>query len=278
MHFTPKFQEAYERVLQISEKEGTEKASLAFRDEMLALGHEERIKNLYRIVDKLSNKPKFFIPNKPQLDYLQSKSRRDIILKIRQVGFTTLSGVRGLDYALWESNMKCGILAHLQGTVQTIFQDLVKFSYTWFKRDWGHLYNPTEKASSATELAFKDDGLGRVLDSSMRVMFDFRGKTINFLHVSEASRVSNDRLLGSLQGVPANGEVVLESTPKGQAGSFYFWWQEFEKDSLSSPYKGHFISWFSFYPEQPENFNPPENFDAWTPYERDMLKVEGIER
>lgn len=270
MHYTDKFKAAYARVLQVLEAEGEQAAKLAFKNEMAALGAEERIRNLYRVKDKLTQKPTFFRPNVAQEFYLKSRKGRDIILKPRQVGYTTLAAVRGVDKALWEPNAACGIMAHHQGTVTTIFSDLVKFIYQWFKRDWSHLYKPTEKADSATELAFKDDGLGNVLDSSMRVLYDFRGKTVSYLHVSEASRVEDERLLGSLQGVPVTGEVVFESTPNGRGGQFYRLWNSYRVNGQSAPYKGHFIPWFSVYPEQPEKW-VAEPGTEWTAYEQQLL-------
>lgn len=269
-HYTPKFKEAYERVLKVLATDGEEAGKVAFRDEMLKLGHRERIRNLYRVKDKLSGKASFFKPNNPQEDYLNNRKGRDIILKCRQVGFTTLSGVRALDYALWEQNMRTGIMAHLQVTVTTIFTDIVKFTYNWFKRDWGHLYAPEERSANTTELAFSTDGLGRPLDSAMRVFYDGRGKTFNFLHVSEGSRVEDERLLGSLQGVPYTGEVIIESTPNGMGGQFYRLWQSWKADKGSAPYKGFFVPWFEFYPEVPEDWKAAEDFEP-TPYEQDLL-------
>lgn len=261
---------------QVVEEDGevSDRARLLFRDEMLRLGHDERVRNLYRVNSKLSNRAEFFVPNPPQDEFLVERTGRDICLKCRQVGFTTLSGVRGLDYALWEPNMKCGILAHLQITVTTIFNDIVKYSYSHFLRDWGHLYRPTEKASSRTELAFSDDGLGRPLESSMRVLFDFRGKTVNFLHVSEASRVDDDRLLGSLQGVPANGQVIYESTPQGRAGDFYRQWTNWRSLGRLAPYRGFFVPWFKFYPEELDDpkWSLPDDA-VLTPYERELLEA-----
>lgn len=268
--YSPKFTEAYTRVLAVAEASGDDAGRIAFRDEMLSLGHEERIQNLYRIKDKLSSKPLQFRPNPPQQFYLKSKKGRDIILKPRQVGYTTLSAVRGIDKVLWEQNMSCGILAHHQKTVGTIFNDLVKFTYEWFKRDWGHLYKPVEKNDNSTELIFKNDGLGRVLDSSLRVLYDFRGKTPNFLHVSEASRVEDARLLGSLQGVPINGEVIFESTANGRGGQFYRLWQLHRSDAKSAPYRGHFIPWFTVYPEMPDDWQV-ESDNKWTEYEEKLL-------
>lgn len=250
-HYSPAFRELIADLQKMAASgAGDEEISIAFRDGCLALGHLERVRNLYRIQDKLSRKASFFIPNKNQLKYLQTRKGRDIILKIRQVGFTTLSCIRALDMALWEPNMRTGIMAHKNEVVGTIFVDIVKFSYDWFVKDWGHHYNPTPNSDSATSLGFSDDGLGRKLDSSMRVLFDFRSKTLHFLHVSEASRVDAERLTGSLQGVPINGEVVLESTPNGRGGEFFRLWQLWRSKGSQAPYKGHFVPWYSHYPEE----------------------------
>ena len=271
MHYTPKFLEAYNKVKAIVESEGLARGKLAFRDAMLELGHEERVKNLYRIQDKLTKKAAFFQPNVPQAGYLKTKSMRNIVLKCRQVGFTTLNCLRGLDYALWEPNFRAGILCHKLGTVKTIFNDITKFSYNWFIRDWGHLYKPVEKSDSSSSLSFLNDGLGRPLESSVLVMHDFRGKTLHFLHVAEASRIEGDRLVGSVNGVPDNCEVTLESTAYGRGGEFYRLWQLWRSKKTTAPYKGCFVPWFEHYPEDLDRWDIDEEL-KWTAKEEEMLK------
>ena len=247
--YTPKFKKAYSKVLAVLEEQGVDKAKVVFRDEMLKLGHSERVENLYRVKDKLSGKAVQFRRNGPQKRFNRQRSGRDLVLKIRQVGFTTQSCVEALDLALWEQNTATGIMAHKQNIVQTIFTDIVKFSYEWFKKDWGKLYKPKEDTDSSTALRFKTDGLDRPLNSSMQVLFDFRGKTINYLHVSEAAFIEDKRLAGSLNGVPANGTVILESTANGQGGEFHRQYQLWKKLGKQAPYRGFFIPWFEFYPE-----------------------------
>jgi len=271
MHYTPKFQIAFEEVKKIAEEKGIAAGRVAFRDAMLALGHEERIKNLYRVQDKLSKKAIFFKPNGPQQQYLKTKGSRNTVLKCRQVGFTTLNCIRGLDYAIWEPNSRSGILCHKLGTVKTIFNDITKFSYNWFIRDWGRFYKPEQKADSATALSFSHDGLGRPLESSILVMHDFRGKTLHFLHVSEAARVDDDRLIGSVNGVPDNGEVTLESTAAGQAGEFYRLWQMWKSKGKLAPYRGFFVPWYQHYPEDIDKWDMPEAAN-WTAREYELLE------
>ncbi len=270
-HYSKKFKVAYEKVLQIAQEEGESRGKLAFRDAMIELGHDERVANLYRVQDKLTKKAAFFNPNTPQRRYLETKAKRNIILKCRQVGFTTLNCVRALDYALWEANTRAGILCHRLGVVKTIFNDLTKFSYDWFKRDWSHLYNPTQKSDSSTSLSFLDDGLGRPLNSSILVMHDFRSKTVHFMHVSEGSRIEEDRLVGSLNGVPDNGEITIESTAHGRSGEFYRLWCLYRAKGKLAPYQGFFIPWFAHYPEDKENWEFEEKAH-WTPKEIGMME------
>src|SRR5688572_15034326 len=108
LHYTPRFLAVHTQLTESLQQEGaiSDEGTIApeirawWRDAMLMLGHEERIRNLYRVRHKLQNSAAFFVPNKPQEKYLATRKGRDIILKIRQVGFTTLSCVRALDYAL----------------------------------------------------------------------------------------------------------------------------------------------------------------------------------
>ena len=59
-----------------------------------------RISNLYYITDKSGQRVKFS-PNSSQLAYLNDATKSDLILKARQLGFTTLMCVIGLDEAIF---------------------------------------------------------------------------------------------------------------------------------------------------------------------------------
>lgn len=269
-HYTPKFKIAYDQVLKVLGEQGEHEARICFRDLMLELGHDERVRNLYRIQDKLSKKAVFFRLNPPQNQFMLKRAKRNMILKCRQVGFTTLSCIRGLDKALWEANTRAGIMCHKLTLVKTIFNDITKFAYQWFKRDWGHLYRPTQDSDSSSALSFVDDGLGTPLESSILVLHDFRGKTVHFLHVSESARIETDRLSGSVNGVPDNGEIIHESTAFGMDGEFYRLWQAWKDDRASAPCKGFFIPWYEHYPEILEDWEPEPNTE-WTSYEQHLL-------
>ena len=241
MSHTQKFTEAIQRISDAMSIQGTEHAERLFKEEMIALGWEERIKNLYRVKDKISGKFRFFTPNSEQLEFLKNKKNRDIILKSRQIGFTTLMCIYAYDRGLWDG-WATGIMAHKLEKVKLIF-DIVKNANDYFKKDWGHLYLPAEEHNNTTRISWSD------LKSSITVAFDFQSNTLNFLHISEAAFIEGSRLTNSMQAVPENGEIVLESTPNGRGGTFYKLWQLHKSQKEFSPFKGHFFPWFKHYPE-----------------------------
>lgn len=263
-HFSPAFKAAFARV-QAAAENGPQAVKIAFRDEMLNLGHEERVLNLYRIKDKLTGKPVFLRPNKFQLKFLKKRSNKNIILKSRQVGGTVFQAVRENDLMLWEPNFKGAIIADKKDRVSEIFNDKFKLTYDWFKRDWGQYYAPNEKFNSKTSITLINDGLGRELNSSVIVTFDARGYTMQMIHFSESSRIDPKRISGSAEGVPVTGEITHESTPNGMGGFFYNTWQNVKAGV--SGFKGFFVPWFEMYPET--KIPVPAGF-TMTPEEREI--------
>jgi hypothetical protein len=72
------------------------------------------------------------------------------------------------------------------------------------------------------------------------------GLTINKAHLSEAARFPNlEGSLAALEGVPAHGEVTLESTPKGAVGKYY----DLNQEAFNDPtfeWTLIFFRWFEF--------------------------------
>ena len=87
-----------------------------------------RLSNLYYIVDKDGNRV-LFKPNEAQEQYLKDCTTSDIILKARQLGFTTLMCIVGLDEALFNDNHHVGIIAHTRDDANVIFETKVKYPY-----------------------------------------------------------------------------------------------------------------------------------------------------
>lgn len=90
---------------------------------------------LYKIMIKGEDSPdgmvhiKPFLPNINQLLFLTTMHYRNVILKARQLGFTTLAAIVGLDHALFVPNQRCGIIAHAKEDAIVILRDKVRFAY-----------------------------------------------------------------------------------------------------------------------------------------------------
>ena len=161
-----------------------------------------------------------FIPNAAQCRFIRRLHHRNIILKARQRGFTTIIAIMWLDHALFNANSRCGIIAQDREAAEVIFRDKVKFAYDnlpEFIRQ-----RCTLERDSASELLFAHN------NSSVRVATSMRSGTIHRLHVSEFGKIcakypdkAKEVMTGSIPAVPLNGVIVIESTAEGDEGEFF---------------------------------------------------------
>ncbi len=86
-----------------------------------------RLNNLYWITDK-EGKPTRFRMTPEQREYSRGIHTRNIILKARQLGFTTEVCIIQLDAALFES-AKCALIAHTLNDAKRLFREKVKYAY-----------------------------------------------------------------------------------------------------------------------------------------------------
>lgn len=161
-----------------------------------------------------------FRPNRAQKRFLRRLWHRNLILKARQLGFTTLICLLWLDHALWNANQRCGIIAQDLEAVGTIFRDKVRFAYDSLPDEIRERF--PLKRDSATELLFSHN------NSSVRVATSMRSGTIHRLHVSEFGKIcakypqkAEEVMTGSIPAVPTNGVLVIESTAEGRQGEFF---------------------------------------------------------
>lgn len=189
-----------------------------------------------------------FIPNRAQRKFLTRLHRRNVILKARQLGFTTLIAILWLDHALFNPDQRCGIIAHTENDVKVIFRDKVRFAYDnlpAFLRTAMPL-----KKNAADELLFAHN------NSSIRVGLSMRSGTIHRLHISEMGKIAAkfpdkavEIVTGSFPAVPKTGIIVIESTAEGQSGEFYKIARKAQKAweigrALSdAEYRFHFFPW-----------------------------------
>lgn len=205
-----------------------------------------RLNNLYYITDKTGKKVKFKMTAE-QLAYFQGEHHKNIILKARQLGFTTQVCIMQLDCALFESK-KCALIAHTLHDAKRLFREKVKFAYDNLP-ELIRLANPV-KIETKEELVFENGG-------SVAVSTSFRGGTLQRLHVSEFGKIcakypdkAREIVTGAFEAVPIDGIATLESTAEGRQGYFFEYCQTAEKDHLANKaltaqdWRFFFFSWW----------------------------------
>ena len=120
---------------------------------------------LYFIKDKQGNKIPF-IPNKQQEHYYHNRHTKNIILKARQLGFSTFIDIMSLDKALFSSYKSMGIIADDRDSAELIFRDKVKFAFDnlpkWLKDNF------KVKTDRKGELVFESNHCSVSVDTSFR--------------------------------------------------------------------------------------------------------------
>jgi len=272
MSFTPKFKKVLDELdTMAARKEPIDVLRAFFRDKMIELGPKERINNLYKI------RPKRAVPgersryisfrmNKVQDHYFDNRQNRDSVLKMRQIGLTTLSCIIGLDMCLFNMGNNACIMAHVLPNVRKYFR-ITKNAFIQFQKDWGTLYPVTNTVDNVAELHIGETG------SIMMVATETKGLTLDFLHIAEAAFVPNSRIEESIESVPLSGHVIMESTPDGASGIFYDHWSSFLTDPESSLFECHFYPWWWHYPEKQDipYLKRPRVFVA-TEQEEELMK------
>ena len=62
-----------------------------------------------------------------QLDYFDKEHNRNVILKARQLGFTTEKCIMQVDSAIFESK-RCAMIAHTLPDARRLFREKVKYA------------------------------------------------------------------------------------------------------------------------------------------------------
>lgn len=195
-----------------------EAAAQARLTELLA-DRNWRLRNLYQIVNKNGDVVRFE-PNAVQELFLAGFHNRNMVLKSRQHGITTLAAILALDTALFRSNTTCGLVMHKQQDAEKVFQGKILFAYDRLP-DWLKAARRIVKRDMGGELEFSNG-------SKLYVSLSHRSGTLQYLHISEygpmcafyplrASEVKS----GALNTVSPDALVTIESTAHGRIGDYY---------------------------------------------------------
>lgn len=206
-----------------------------------------RLNNLYYIKDKQGKKVLFKL-NWAQRNFYYGLHFFNIILKARQLGFTTFTLIFFLDACLFNSNHAAGVIADTRENAEDLFTNKVKFAYdnlhSWLK------VQIAASTDSTRKLAFSNG-------SSFTVGTSLRSGTFQKLLISEYGKTSakhpekaREIKTGALNTVDIGQMIIIESTAEGKMGEFYEFCkrgralQDAGKQLTRLDPKFHFYAWF----------------------------------
>ncbi len=221
---------------------------LALSDDLVDLwsDREWRLNNLYWIEDKHGNVIPFTL-NAAQKELLDELHYLNLILKARQLGFSTFILVLALDCALFNDHFAAGLVADTLDNAKNLLKR-IKFAYEYLPKEIQSAV--PLKSDNATEIEL---GNG----SKIEVGVSLRSGTFNFIHVSEYGKIcakfpdkAREIKSGALNTLASKQLGFIESTAEGRGGDFYDKAKAAQQitDAGREPgeldYKFHFFPWF----------------------------------
>lgn len=201
----------------------------------------------------IANKERGVVPfhfNRMQDDYWKHRTNHDIVVKARQLGFSSLPLGEFLLEALCAPNTKVGIIAH-EDTLATKLMSVVKFFWESMPEIIIVDGNEVEtvrafKIGEYSQHVISWPELGSEIRCGTAGSIKFgRGTPLHRVLATEVAFWDPYTAEGVLAAVesamPTGGRIVLESTANGAAGVFYSRYQAAKQgDSI---YKAHFYDW-----------------------------------
>lgn len=236
-----------------------------------------RLNNLYWITDKEGKRVKFEM-NWAQEELFDGLHYLNLILKARQLGFTTFIQLYKLDVTVFYPDTRAGVIAHTKDDAEAIFRDKIKFPYDNLPQGLKDAVPIMRDNTTTLELAN---------NSIIRVGTSLRGGTLQYLHISEYGKIcarfpekAREIATGALNTVQAGQVAFIESTAEGQEGRFYDMCEEAQSAQHMGmkltplDWKFHFFPWW----REPQYTIDPEGVaitPAMAKYFRGLL-AEGI--
>lgn len=201
-----------------------------------------RMQTAYKIKDK-QKRLIHFKRNRAQRDFAENCTNRNIILKSRQLGFTTDESIDCLDDVLFIPNFDALIIAHEKEEALKIFDKKVDLAWKNFKEGLKKLWRV--KADRANAIKFAHDREGKIM-SSIEVALSGRSGTYHRVHISEFAKIcakyprkAEEIMTGTIPAVPMSGRIDIESTAEGEDGEFHdLFWEAWNRQGGRSWEKG----------------------------------------
>lgn len=230
-----------------------------------------RVNNLYTIKDKEGSVIPF-VMNEEQDHQYHNMHYLNIILKARQLGFSTFILMFMLDACLFNSHLKAGII---DCTIEDAREKLGKIKFAYDNLPEALRAQITIIKCNETMIEFSNG-------SSIKVGTSHRGGTLQILHISEFGKIcaktpekAREIVTGALNTIAAGMICFIESTAEGQEGRFYEMCQTAQEkkrrgdDLTPLDYKFHFYPWHG----RDEYQLDPETVVISDHYERYFKKI-----
>lgn len=195
-----------------------------------------RMDNLYWIVTRDGTKELFhmnraqrhFFENYLNPDNLLMRYFRHIILKSRQLGFTTFVDLWILDEILFNTNREGLIIAHAVKDATEIFDRKIDYAIRNMVEEIKQGAFKLVRNSAKKIQVVVDYGPEEGSTSSIQVSNSGRSGTYHYVHISEFAKLclaypktAAEVETGTFPAVPFDGSIFIESTAEGMAGRFY---------------------------------------------------------
>lgn len=234
-------------------KERSRTQAVDFREHLYILDKRERVVP--------------FVPNRVQAHYLANRTQRNLILKARQQGISTLIQADHFVTAITDTAL-IATLAHDDQTTQKLRRMAARFY-----DNLPAAIKPPRGLDNATTTTYPltQSEVTIVTAGSKNAG---RGGTYGRVHGSEVAfwKDAESVMAGIMQGVPDRGIIDLESTPNGAQGWFY------EKCMAALEGRGDWALWFYEWWWANEYQLPLEDGEAldYTDIERQLIKAHGL--
>lgn len=210
-----------------------------------------RLNNLYKIVNEEGELVTFRM-RPAQRELFKNMHYRNIILKARQLGFSTGIDIYLLDQALFNKNLSCGIIAQDLPAAGEIFSTKISIPFDnlppWLRATFP--VSTRREGANGGHIEFAHG-------SKIRVSTSFRSGTVQRLHISEHGKIcakypakAKEVRTGTLNAIKDGCIVFIESTAEGVGGDFHTMsTRAMDLGQLnllltSQDYKFHFFAWW----------------------------------
>lgn len=202
-------------------------------------------KNFIKIVDNNGNTIPFIL-NPEQEQFISEMEKYNIILKGRQIGFTTLSLGYMLYLALTVPDTSYLMMTHHNKVTQSLLRRLNKMYQQLPHKKYPNLF-PKKLISNRDEIYFENGS--RIQVATAGGEDSISGNTFQLIHLSEMAKYPNEAqeeiIATSIPALAKNpdAKIIIESTAMGY-NTYQEMFQRAWRDKEST-WKAHFYSWLA---------------------------------